>query len=141
MSHPRPTGAMGMMAGDWVIHDHTGRVGIAVEFFQDGDAEVEWLDGKPPYMVNWNNLSKLHPDRVKQLTGKALSLIRPTGPKIGKKEDNYGCRWNEARVGEIRSKLAMQQEQYCPYEVSQDIHDLLLIIENQGALIEELRKT
>lgn len=37
----------------------TGRLGRILEVLQDGDADVEMLDGKPPHIVKWKQIKPI----------------------------------------------------------------------------------
>lgn len=57
-------GANGMKAGDVVRDKLTGRIGRAIEFLQDGDAEVKF--GSEHEMVKWHHLERVTQDRPKK---------------------------------------------------------------------------
>jgi hypothetical protein len=52
------TGAYDMMDGDRVRYSIDGREGVALEFTPDGDAYVQFDDGRYQW-VKWNHLSKV----------------------------------------------------------------------------------
>jgi NOL1/NOP2/fmu family ribosome biogenesis protein len=57
MKNKNKSGAFDMKEGDRVRYID-GRIGVADEFLQDGDALVTWEDGSSG-TVKWNNLRKV----------------------------------------------------------------------------------